>query len=157
MLPVQEVSPQLLLNTISVNEGEYAVAEKNSQQNVQTAINEIIGQLGNLIVIREQEGKDEVVLALQIALRLCKMDKTDDALDELGNLVEILRKEASASPIQKMGYSGQMTPQHPLTSLQSMKPAYVFLADRCFAYLEASDRSERIRQDFYQLLERVTD
>lgn len=116
-IPEQLVNPNFLLSMIYINKGEFEKANKNIQENIYTSLNNIIGELSNMIsAIRMVEDKniDKVLklaykqkqityifglepingigIGLQIALLLAQKEEYKRVKIELEQVLDILEK-----------------------------------------------------------------
>lgn len=116
-IPEQLVNPNFLLSMIYINKGEFEKSNKNIQENIYTSLNNIIGELSNMIsAIRMVEDKniDKVLkiaykqkqityifglepingigIGLQIALLLAQKEEYKRVKVELEQVLDILEK-----------------------------------------------------------------
>lgn len=168
-IPVQEVSPQLLLNMIYIRKGEYPAAEKSIQESILRAVNEIVGELGHLIVIRRQANNSDAVLQLlnkqrqlfdifeltpllgigvilQIVMQLCGMGKQDEALSELEGLAQLVEQSTDRKSVSDIPFFSDIDTQDSAAAFNGMKSAYKMLLKNCLDQINDRKRVEEIKQ-----------
>lgn len=116
-IPEQLVNPNFLLSMIYINKGEFEKANKNIQENIYTSLNNIIGELSNMISavqMAEDKNIDKVLkiaykqkqityifglepingigIGLQIALLLAQKEEYKRVKVELEQVLDILEK-----------------------------------------------------------------
>ena len=175
-IPVQEASPQLLLNMMLVNKGEYSKAIKNIQESILRAINEIIGELGHLINVQQKKNNSDTALnlhymqcklldlfeltpltgkgvILQIALLLSAMGKYDDSLLELENLTELLEHYSARKVISDIPFFSEIETHSSLSVQDGMNTACKMMLDNIFSQIKDSERSQKIKRRLYPFFE----